>query len=486
MFRLINAFIILMISVAQQVKAFTADELPLEFDARFLTNDEKRFLQAGLAFQNVYNGMIDGAWGPASQQALERYELKNNRDAFVTNGEVVWFAVEAFDMFEKQGWVEQYSSGLDMSFLVPAKAIRDGSPSEHFVNFELAGTTFGYSLTVSNAETGTRLHSYTISEAATAPYTVRKPDLWISSGRTNSGVTLYTRSDFRRGAWSTIMLSAKEADAGVLAAVSGSIKTGYAPAIGISEGRLVEGVRTVSGLIADPEVGETSNGVVANSAPKYPTVEPTVAPPADNNTPRSSGTAFLVSRDGHYLTNNHVVEGCVHVSVDGNPATILAQDPSFDLALVQTVPPSESQPATFAAKPARLNSDVTVIGYPLPGLLGGLNVTRGAVTSLKGIGGDGVRMQISAPVQSGNSGGPVINASGLVVGVVVSKLDAGLVEEALGDMPQNVNFAIRAEIAKLFLYQNGVEPVQADDEVAVSPEILAELAQGFTRQIICD
>jgi hypothetical protein len=95
-------------------------------------------------------------------------------------------------------------------------------------------------------------------------------------------------------------------------------------------------------------------------------------------------------------------------------------------------------------------------------------------------------MQISAPVQSGNSGGPVINASGLVVGVVVSKLDAGLVEEALGDMPQNVNFAIRAEIAKLFLYQNGVEPVQADDEVAVSPEILAELAQGFTRQIICD
>lgn len=114
------------------------------------------------------------------------------------------------------------------------------------------------------------------------------------------------------------------------------------------------------------------------------------------------------------------------------------------------------------------------------------NVTRGAVTSLKGLGGDGVRMQISAPVQPGNSGGPVVNAAGQIVGVVVSKLDAQLVQDVLGDIPQNINFAIRAEIAKLFLYQNGVEPVEAVDAPALAPEDLAERAEGFTVLISCD
>ena len=142
--------------------------------------------------------------------------------------------------------------------------------------------------------------------------------------------------------------------------------------------------------------------------------------------------------------------------------------------------------AQFAEKPARLNSDVTVAGFSLPDILGGLNVTRGSVTSLKGLGGDGINMQISAPVQPGNSGGPVINGSGHVVGVVVAKLDAQYVADRTGDIPQNVNFAIRAEIAKLFLYQNGAEPIEAADEIAVAPEALADLAQGFTSLITCN
>ena len=95
-------------------------------------------------------------------------------------------------------------------------------------------------------------------------------------------------------------------------------------------------------------------------------------------------------------------------------------------------------------------------------------------------------MQISAPVQPGNSGGPVVNAAGQIVGVVVSKLNAQMVAEATGDIPQNINFAIRAEIAKLFLYQSGVEPVVVEEQPALSPEDLAESARGFTRLITCN
>ena len=91
--------------------------------------------------------------------------------------------------------------------------------------------------------------------------------------------------------------------------------------------------------------------------------------------------------------------------------------------------------ARFSARPARLNADVTVIGFPLHGLLGGLNVTRGAISSTSGIKGDDDYFQMTAAVQPGNSGGSVVNELGAVIGVVVSKLDAIKVAEVTGDIP---------------------------------------------------
>jgi S1-C subfamily serine protease len=473
------AFATLLLFAAPEAWAFRADEMQREFDARVLTADEKRFLQAGLAFANAYNGLIDGAWGAGSQRALEAYEIRSGRTAFVTNADVLFLALETYETIERHGWVRQYNSGLDMSFLVPTVGFRDGAPSDSFVNLELDGTSLGYSLTIGTGPQTERLHQYTAEESVMNVYQVRRPNLWITSGRTQAGVTLYTRSDYRRGAWSTIMLSAADRDAGLLAAVTGSIEPGYAPQIGISPGVLSQGIETLAAMAEDEAPAPSP------AAPEVP------APAVSDSTPSTGGaqgfgTGFLVSDRGDYLTNNHVVRGCRTLTIGGQPATVTATDEGFDLALLRTSAPPEGAPAQFAARPARLNSDVTVVGYPLPDLLGGVNVTRGSVTSLKGIAGDGVRMQISAPVQPGNSGGPVVNAAGQVVGVVVAKLDAQMVAEATGDIPQNINFAIRGEIAKLFLYQNGVEPAEATDAAALPPEDLADLAQGFTRLITCN
>lgn len=171
--------------------------------------------------------------------------------------------------------------------------------------------------------------------------------------------------------------------------------------------------------------------------------------------------------------------------VDGVSAILIDKSQSFDLALLKTDRPNEKEVAVFSTSPAKLNSDVTAAGYPYAGLLGGLNITRGAISALKGIGGDATTMQMTAPVQSGNSGGPLLGSNGKVVGVVVSKLDAFRVADAIGDVPQNVNFAVRGEIAKLFLAQNGVDPKLSASNTTVDPVTLAEQATKFTTFIEC-
>ena len=460
--------------------AFTADELDDEFDARLLTDQEKRLLQVGLAFANLYNGLIDGAWGSGSQRALERFADQNGGSAtFVTNADAVVAAMEAFTAISAEGWERQYISALDMSFLVPTAMLVDGAPSDTFVNMNVSGRSIGYSMTIDSGLAAETYHDYTGSVAIGEIYSVRRPKLWITSARTIDGVTLYTRSDLRAGGWSTLMISGTDRDAGALAAITGSIQPGYAPAIGISPGRLATGVEVLARIVAEDGTPELS----PSPAPGAGVASAAPAPTPEQS---GSGTGFIVTTAGHLLTNQHVISGCARLTVDGRPAVVLATDADFDLALLQVADLSGAAPAAFADSPARLNSDVTVVGYPLSGLLGGLNVTRGAVTSTKGIGGDGINMQISAPVQPGNSGGPVLNGSGQVVGVVVARLSDEYALESYGTLPQNVNFAIRGEIAKLFLAQNEVEPVVSAAAAPVAPEDLAEVAQRFTRLVACN
>ena len=100
---------------------------------------------------------------------------------------------------------------------------------------------------------------------------------------------------------------------------------------------------------------------------------------------------------------------------------------------------------------------VAAYGYPLPGLLAsGGNLTTGNITALSGIGDDSRLLQISVPVQPGNSGGPLLDSGGNVVGVVEGKINAIKIAAASGDIPQNVNFAIKASVIATFLDSNGV------------------------------
>ena len=198
------------------------------------------------------------------------------------------------------------------------------------------------------------------------------------------------------------------------------------------------------------------------------------APPASqpprlgNLRPVASGSGFVVA-PGRVLTNAHVVRGCRALlarNAEGRRARsgVVRADPRVDLALVD-VPAAFGPALAFRdAPPVQRGEAVVTYGFPLTGLLSsGPTLTTGSVSALTGLRDTPLHYTISAPVQPGNSGGPLLDAQGNVIGVVVAKLNAAAVARALGgDIPQNVNFAIKGEAALAFLRAAGVEPALAD------------------------
>lgn len=209
----------------------------------------------------------------------------------------------------------------------------------------------------------------------------------------------------------------------------------------------------------------------------------TPAPRPDSSPRESTGSGFRVSKD-RVLTNQHVVDKCKKLLVNGQPATLTASDDNADMALLNVKHLAGDVPQ-IRSEPARIGEDIAVAGYPLQGLLSGFNMTRGSVSSLSGIGGDTRLLQITAAVQPGNSGGPVVDGAGRVVGMVVSKLSWKTVSMT-GSMPENVNFAINTDTLTAFLktHQAGFS-VSAGAARALSPPDVADKVRTFTVLINC-
>lgn len=212
-----------------------------------------------------------------------------------------------------------------------------------------------------------------------------------------------------------------------------------------------------------------------NSAPRAPKME--IA---------ATGTGWYVAPGGYMVTNAHVVDGCKMVTLkSGAQLEVLDVQVEEDLALLKGAD-SISHLSLRDGRAARLAEDVLIAGYPLGGILSsGINVTVGTVSALLGMGDDDRRFQFTAPVQPGNSGGPVLDTSGNVIGVVVSKLNAMNIQQEVGDIPQNVNFGIALKNVVTFLDANDVPYERKASNAPKDKVDLAELARESTVLLQC-
>ncbi|WP_295948268.1 trypsin-like peptidase domain-containing protein [uncultured Bartonella sp.] len=201
-------------------------------------------------------------------------------------------------------------------------------------------------------------------------------------------------------------------------------------------------------------------------------------------TPSSSGSGFAVTDDGWILTNAHVVKGCQRVEI-GN--TGQAEDIRFDshddLALIKAPAGVKTQALFLRRDIIRLGEDIIALGFPLDGLLSdSIKMTTGNVNALSGVENDARYLQISTPIQPGNSGGPVIDRHGHVIGITTAGLSKNFADQN-GFIAQNVNFAVRAGVAAIFMEAQGLKVSYADDDKGAPVPSTADITEKATPSV---
>ena len=176
----------------------------------------------------------------------------------------------------------------------------------------------------------------------------------------------------------------------------------------------------------------------------------------------STGTGFFVAPGGYLITNHHVVDEATDFAIRDQKgryfkATVVSKDASRDLALLKV---DAAFPALNIARSDAVSKGqrVIAVGYPQVSIQGNESkVTDGIISSLSGIRNDENWFQISVPIQGGNSGGPLVTENGSVVGVVVATANASRYFKITGNLPQNINYAIKSKILLDFLREQNIQ-----------------------------
>jgi S1-C subfamily serine protease len=173
------------------------------------------------------------------------------------------------------------------------------------------------------------------------------------------------------------------------------------------------------------------------------------------NQPNASGTGFFVSADGFFLTNYHVVEKARRILIktsDGDfPGTVVKIDSANDVAVIRVDGTFSCLPLG-TARDVALGDPVITVGYPNIEIQGlAPKLTAGEISSLTGMADDPRVFQISVPIQPGNSGGPLVDQRGNVIGITTAQLSSLRMLKSSGSVPQNVNYAIKISYAQLLL-----------------------------------
>jgi S1-C subfamily serine protease len=189
--------------------------------------------------------------------------------------------------------------------------------------------------------------------------------------------------------------------------------------------------------------------------------------------PTSSGTCFFVNGSGLAVTNYHVVEARENIKVfdsegESYDAEVVRKDPANDLISIKALGAQTAHLPFAPFGEIESGQEVFTLGYPLTELLGEeVKFTDGVVSSTRGLGDNQNIFQMTVPIQPGNSGGPVVNYKGQIVGIATSQAGVETFVKLTGAFPQSINWAVRSEYAQILTGIAPATPVSVSRDEAI-------------------
>jgi hypothetical protein len=427
---------------------------------RFLTTEERAEIQEALLWEGFYSSTIDASFGPGTRRAIADWQLSRG---FEPTG--VLSTAQRRDLIE--GWREVLTS-LGMARVFDAAAGVEIELPTALVDFARYEAPFAYYdpkdgsgvrvlLLSQSGDEGTLAGLYDILQTLEiVPLDgprERGPRSFTITGA-NAEVVTTAYAELANGAIKGFMLVWPAGDEKRRTRAWDAMRASFTP---------------TAAVLPDLPIANAAQGANLLSGLRI-------------RTPDRMRSGFYVSQDGKVVTSAEAVAACGRVTLgDSVEARVTASDDALGVALLS--PDEALVPIRFARLQSgapRLQSDIAVAGFPYGDALSQPALTYGRLSDLRGLGGEENLTRLALVAEDGDTGGPVFDATGSVLGVLLPRETGGARQ-----LPPEVSFATDAGALATFLSQNGVNAAASDAVDPVAPEDLTVLAADLTVRVSC-
>ena len=424
-----------------------------------LSADERKALQIALAAAGFYNSSIDGAFGAGTRRSMGEWQAFNGLEA-----------TGVLTTRQRQMLMDQYNAPLisvgmaphtdaqaGISIDMPMGEVAFSRYEPPFAHYDAKGDLGARVLLIS--QPGDRNTLYGLYDIMQTLEIVplngpreKSGDSFTLEGR-GSKIVSYTQASLQNGEIKGFTLIWPTGDEERRARVLAAMKASFARTTGV----------------LDPAAGADSEQHID------------LVSGLEVRRPKMSRSGFYIDSKGTIVTTLEGVQQCGRITVEqDHRAEIVAQDATLGVAVLRpTDPLAPIAVAKLREDTLRLQSEVTVSGYSYEGVLGGPTLTFGTLADIKGLNGEPELQRLALAALPGDAGGPVIDISGGVIGMLLPPPAGNRV------LPENVSLAADASALKTLLATAGVTPTESTDRGAISPDEMNRLADGMTVLVSC-
>jgi len=429
---------------------------------RSWTRDQKKQYQTYMVWTGDYEAAIDGDYGRGTRKAIKQFQAREGFEdtGYLTQAQLDILKQRYDDTVAMLGidTLRDLDAGIEIKY--PSNLVTFGRFEPPFVHYKSKGTSKARMMLISQQGGRDTLKSLydimsTLDYIPPEGYRKRRRDWFVLSGR-NDKVVSYTYAKTANGEIKGFTLIwPPEMDA-QMRPLATAMYNSFIP---------------LDGYVLDETLGGAQG------------TEPAIdlAINVDTNQPTRAASGFFISADGVILTHVANINQCNRITIaDGVDVELIARNQKLGLAVLK--PKSAYTPKSFAlfsGEAPEMGTEITVAGFSFPDVMEEATLNYGTLTSTSGMRGNPENIRVSAFLEAGDAGGPVLDDRGAVIGMELLK------SSETANLPEYVNFALKAATITKILDHRSLTYGRSTAFDPVAPEDLAFMASDFTVKVSC-